>query len=201
MVELHFQTREIKMILKPLIATTLTCLSVMSFSANAAPVVLANTTMTLNTEVNSSLLIDSPPSGIPVSQVGQMTGSHLGLDWVLDYTNPLDYILSNNNGVYSQGTYTDFVITGYTTTGSNSGTSTSTGSFTDSTLGGVIIDVTSEGTWSGAFDQSIYWEGTGTFNFRSNAPSAVPLPATAFLFAPALLGFMSLRRKAKNSVA
>lgn len=31
--------------------------------------------------------------------------------------------------------------------------------------------------------------------------SAVPIPAAAFLFAPALLGFMGLRRKAKNSVA
>jgi hypothetical protein len=31
--------------------------------------------------------------------------------------------------------------------------------------------------------------------------SAVPIPAAAFLFAPALLGFMGLRRKAKNSAA
>lgn len=31
--------------------------------------------------------------------------------------------------------------------------------------------------------------------------SAVPIPAAAFLFAPALLGFMGLRRKAKNSEA
>jgi hypothetical protein len=31
--------------------------------------------------------------------------------------------------------------------------------------------------------------------------SSVPVPAAAFLFAPALLGFMGLRRKAKNSVA
>jgi hypothetical protein len=31
--------------------------------------------------------------------------------------------------------------------------------------------------------------------------SAVPLPAAAFLFAPALLGFMGLRRRAKNTVA
>jgi len=31
--------------------------------------------------------------------------------------------------------------------------------------------------------------------------SAVPIPAAAFLFAPALLGFMGLRRKAKNSIA
>jgi len=31
--------------------------------------------------------------------------------------------------------------------------------------------------------------------------SAVPIPAAAFLFAPALLGFMGLRRKAQKSVA
>lgn len=31
--------------------------------------------------------------------------------------------------------------------------------------------------------------------------SAVPIPAAAFLFAPALMGFLGLRRKAKNSVA
>jgi hypothetical protein len=31
--------------------------------------------------------------------------------------------------------------------------------------------------------------------------SAVPIPAAAFLFAPALLGFMGLRRKAKSSAA
>jgi len=30
---------------------------------------------------------------------------------------------------------------------------------------------------------------------------ATPIPAAAFMFAPALLGFMGLRRKAKNSVA
>ena len=33
------------------------------------------------------------------------------------------------------------------------------------------------------------------------SPSAVPVPAAAILFAPALLGFLGLRRKAKNSVA
>jgi len=32
-----------------------------------------------------------------------------------------------------------------------------------------------------------------------NSPTAVPIPAAAFLFAPALLGFMGLRRKAKTA--
>jgi len=31
--------------------------------------------------------------------------------------------------------------------------------------------------------------------------SAVPVPAAVFLFAPALLGFLGFRRRAKNSVA
>jgi len=39
------------------------------------------------------------------------------------------------------------------------------------------------------------------FYLSSANVSAVPIPAAAFLFAPALLGFMGLRRKAKNSVA
>jgi hypothetical protein len=196
MAGLHFQIRKMKMILKPLIAATFTCLAVMSFSANAATV-LAGTTMTLSTEAGSPLTIMSGSDGKPTSQVGQMTGSHLGLNWVLDYTSLLNYTLTNDNGIYSQGTYTDFEITDFQF---NPNTSESSGVFTDSTLG-EIIDVTSVGTWSGAFGDPIAWEGTGTFAFRSNAPSAVPIPAAAFLFAPALLGFMGLRRKAKNAVA
>ncbi|MBL4900072.1 MAG: spondin domain-containing protein [Colwellia sp.] len=51
---------------------------------------------------------------------------------------------------------------------------------------------------------------TSRFNFARGASiatieltnvSAVPVPAAAFMFAPALLGFLGLRRKAKNSVA
>jgi hypothetical protein len=38
------------------------------------------------------------------------------------------------------------------------------------------------------------------FTYNENV-SAVPVPAALFMFAPALLGFMGLRRKAKNSVA
>ena len=39
---------------------------------------------------------------------------------------------------------------------------------------------------------------TGIDNIRINA---VPIPAAAFMFAPALLGFMGLRRRAKNTIA
>ncbi len=39
---------------------------------------------------------------------------------------------------------------------------------------------------------------TGIDNIRINA---VPIPAAAFMFAPALLGFLGLRRRAKNTIA
>jgi len=52
-------------------------------------------------------------------------------------------------------------------------------------------------TWA-AFSPS----GTGSANIYLDnvvvSPSAVPIPAAAALFAPALLGFMGFRRKAKN---
>lgn len=41
----------------------------------------------------------------------------------------------------------------------------------------------------------------GEVAFSTSTVSAVPIPAAAFLFAPALLGFMGLRRKAKITVA
>lgn len=45
--------------------------------------------------------------------------------------------------------------------------------------------------------------GGGLSNYRvyNSGISEVPVPAAAFLFGPALLGFMGLRRKAKNKVA
>jgi len=42
-------------------------------------------------------------------------------------------------------------------------------------------------------------EEIGFANF-AQSPSAVPVPAAAFLFAPALLGFLGLRRKTKSAV-
>ena len=58
--------------------------------------------------------------------------------------------------------------------------------------------------------QSLSWNTSWTGDFLGGSDhalshmaviNAVPIPAAAFLFAPALLGFMGLRRKAKNSVA
>jgi len=43
---------------------------------------------------------------------------------------------------------------------------------------------------------------TGTFGSTEDiTPNAVPIPAAAFMFAPALLGFMGFRRRAKNLAA
>jgi hypothetical protein len=41
----------------------------------------------------------------------------------------------------------------------------------------------------------------GEFQAFGSAVSAVPVPAAAFLFAPALMGFLGFRRKLKNTVA
>lgn len=49
---------------------------------------------------------------------------------------------------------------------------------------------------------SAFWDDTNNdYALAGVDVSAVPVPAAAFLFAPALLGFMGLRRKAKNSIA
>ena len=54
------------------------------------------------------------------------------------------------------------------------------------------------------FDFStLYFRFIGTDGLTEKAiytPSAVPVPAAVFLFAPALLGFMGLHRKAKNII-
>jgi MSHA biogenesis protein MshQ len=56
-----------------------------------------------------------------------------------------------------------------------------------------------EGCTPGAITPTLVIDDFGGPIFAS--VTAVPVPAAAFLFAPALLGFMGLRRKAKNSVA
>jgi hypothetical protein len=50
------------------------------------------------------------------------------------------------------------------------------------------------------YHQAIVQNNVGSFLIRASiSVSPVPIPAAAFMFAPALLGFMGLRRKAKNS--
>ncbi|SFJ77211.1 hypothetical protein [Methylophaga sulfidovorans] len=51
-------------------------------------------------------------------------------------------------------------------------------------------------TWADR-EQSINTNIKGEYRFTSFEVSAVPLPPAVLLFAPALLGFMGLRRKAK----
>ncbi len=86
----------------------------------------------------------------------------------------------------------------------NQSASTVTGSATiaNSVFASLILD----GLLNLSFDTSAAVNCCGTVNHLSgtitfNEVSAVPIPAAAFMFAPALLGFMGLRRKAKNSVA
>ena len=57
----------------------------------------------------------------------------------------------------------------------------------------------------------MFWYGTATGvainlieivdNISYNQVNAVPVPAALFMFAPALLGFMGFRRRAKNLAA
>ena len=189
------------MYLKSIISGIFISLAVMSFSANAA--LVTGGVMELNTTTGNPLSLEATNTS-PTSQIGEMTGSYLGLDWVLVYSSLLNYELSNDNGVYSTGTYTDFLITSYAFDTGTTGTSASQGFFTDGNSGDNIISVTSAGNWSGAFGTTspIDWEGEGSFEFLHNAnPIDVPVPATIFLFTPALIGLLALRRRAKNSVA
>lgn len=48
--------------------------------------------------------------------------------------------------------------------------------------------------------EGIILDGYASFAQVGAGPSAVPVPAAAFLFAPALLGFLGLRRKTKSAV-
>ncbi|MDB2705433.1 hypothetical protein N9Y67_02705 [Pseudomonadota bacterium] len=64
--------------------------------------------------------------------------------------------------------------------------------------------ITSDTAFNSVEFVSIQNDGFGMDNVSYtpiSAVSAVPIPAAAFLFGPALLGFMGLRRKAKNSIA
>lgn len=84
----------------------------------------------------------------------------------------------------------------------SSSTLTGTATISQAIFAGLIAD----GFLDLFFDTSSAVNCCGTLNHLSgtisfNEVSAVPLPAAAFMFAPALLGFMGLRRKAKNSVA
>jgi len=62
----------------------------------------------------------------------------------------------------------------------------------------MLIDVVSKGNWLVALSKSALSVNGGTL--PNPKPGAVPIPAAAFMFAPALLGFMGLRRKAKKTV-
>jgi len=71
------------------------------------------------------------------------------------------------------------------------------GLHTGTALAGGVEFRTFNGTTSKKSSEDLHINVTGV----SPPPSAVPIPAAAFMFAPAVLGFLGLRRKAKNSVA
>lgn len=62
----------------------------------------------------------------------------------------------------------------------------------------MLIDVATQGDWLVTLAKSSLSVNGGVI--PDPTPNAVPLPAAAFMFAPALLGFMGLRRKAKKAV-
>jgi len=59
-----------------------------------------------------------------------------------------------------------------------------------------------DGIGTGTFDTvGVTGQGISHISLYTTGVSEVPLPAAAFLFAPALLGFMGLRRKANKIIA
>jgi hypothetical protein len=62
----------------------------------------------------------------------------------------------------------------------------------------MVIDVLDDG-WAVSLAKSVLTVNGGTVGNPNPGVNEVPVPAAAFLFAPALLGFMALRRKAKSA--
>ncbi|PHS31373.1 MAG: hypothetical protein COA95_06120 [Methylophaga sp.] len=62
----------------------------------------------------------------------------------------------------------------------------------------VTFTLLSDATVKFFIQDAPYGDNVGGISLMVN-PSAVPVPAAAFLFAPALIGFMGLRRKAKSA--
>ena len=103
---------------------------------------------------------------------------------VVNFSSPI-IIDSYGAGYWGSGSAINVTSTGFTGSGEFHGIIRLLGNF-DS----FSFTHTSE-NWHGF---TVGVEGLATLN-------EFPLPAAAFLFAPALLGFMGLRRKAKNTVA
>lgn len=103
---------------------------------------------------------------------------------VVNFSSPIE-IDSYGSGYWGTGTPINITSTGFTGSGEFHGVIRLLGSF-DS----FSFTHTSE-NWHGF---TVGVEGLAP------PPNAVPIPAAAFLFAPALLGFMGLRRKANNTV-
>jgi hypothetical protein len=126
--------------------------------------------------------------GLAISQVSGVLGDNSGA-WAHDPSNSVTELARATNlgdtGWLDNTTY-DFDIT-----------------FTSS-LVEVFVNGIKELSIAGAFSNGSF----GFYNYSQqnvlyagieevNVPSAVPVPAAAFMFAPALLGFIGLRRKTK----
>jgi len=129
-------------------------------------------------------------------------------------------ILNNNHGtgIVTEASGADFTFDGlwaknWATSPDSGGADTSFGNLQGYNNGSLVWSVATSlngsyenyGAQAGAIDELRLGFG-GVFlvddlSLNGVSVSAVPIPAAAFLFAPALLGFMGLRRKAKNSVA
>jgi len=147
----------------------------------------------------ASLTVDS---GWEVFNFGGV-GSSWSDTFSFTLTSQALFSVTDAYAVGDEFSFTDGITTWNTSTAVNDGTNV--GSDFDAALASPKFSslsvLLSAGSYviSGLTTLSPYGGGDGAVQLSS--VSAVPIPAAAFLFAPALLGFMSLRRKAKNSVA
>ncbi len=141
--------------------------------------------------------VDNAPT--PAELVALNTGGTVTINFSETILNPYIAINSWNGNVVNFDTPITFdsIGTGYWGTGSV-GSQTPTGFTGVGELHGVIL-------LSGSFDSISFthigenWHGF-TIGVEGLAPvSQVPVPAAAFLFAPALLGFLGFRRKVRKA--
>mgnify|MGYP003384644027 CR=1 FL=1 len=142
-------------------------------------------------------------SGNPIVQNGGITNSNSG------YYPTADWLVADFDTAVSKVSFT------FDNEGDNSydggsewrayGASGLLGSGSLASASGDLFNLTFTGITQLVWDNNLTSRTSWIFDLDSISftpeVSAVPVPAAAFLFAPALLGFMGLRRKAKNSVA
>lgn len=144
-------------------------------------------------------LVSNAPDSSDV--VALNTGGTVTVTFSQTILNPFIAMNSWNNNVvnFSDDIVIDSFGTGYWGTGTATNT-TLTGFYGSGEFHGIIRLI-------GNFDSFSFthtsenWHGFTVGVEGLARPNAVPIPAAAFMFAPALLGFMGLRRKAKATIA